>query len=580
MSKMKKAKMKLSDYFRLSRISVKSRKKSTKNTVFGMSFGLILLIPMIFFAIAFYTDLSQQINSINTASALNVKLKNINDKSISTPYVPYTSGNEGQEGMPAFSDYYDLIDMPEVDDYILSEYAEISYAYQSEPSMKLEIGSDSHDLNFNMYSSGPSSSYYGISKMKIIYPNESSNMMFTNAELYDYKVMTQRTSPFINICNDGFTQDTNGKNEIILSEQLLNIWNIDKDEIANKTINILYPSFKLGDYLSYGRIDNDTNPNNSIPYPNDEDDEHQLYLAYQYKVVGIIRSDFYDLPGKAEESHFWVTAASVYYKEGRQDYKGIDYSINQDDEIGSYLTFEDNINIIKTKNIEQQHMLLLHSFFNRYTEKYSNTGGSILEYNNMNLTLQIKDFGLLANVFSNMKIMLKSAYSNINANDFAYLFSNELYQQFNVIDQIGKILIIVFSSVGGIIFFTNMLNLLNTVRYSVESRKNYIGVMRAIGAKSKVVPRLYICEMMIIFFKTFIWVTIFSTAISLGIKFGLDKGFEYLSSIVTFKINLIYFPITLGAVFVITTLIGILFAVISSKVTAYQPILVTLHDEK
>ena len=54
--------MKIKDYFRLSRMSLKSRKKSTKSTVRGISFGLILLLPLLFLVIAFYVDLNKEVN--------------------------------------------------------------------------------------------------------------------------------------------------------------------------------------------------------------------------------------------------------------------------------------------------------------------------------------------------------------------------------------------------------------------------------------------------------------------------------------------------------------------------------------
>ena len=54
--------MKVKEYIRLGKISIKSRKKSTRNTVRGIAFGLIMLVPIVFFTLAFYLDLTDKIN--------------------------------------------------------------------------------------------------------------------------------------------------------------------------------------------------------------------------------------------------------------------------------------------------------------------------------------------------------------------------------------------------------------------------------------------------------------------------------------------------------------------------------------
>ncbi len=572
-----KAKMKISDYIRLGRLSIQARKKSTKNTVFGMSFGLILLVPMVFFAIAFYTDLSTQVNSIETAAELQIELKNINDVSASTPYQEYTSGNEGSSGLPAYKYYDDIISMPEVEDYSLSEYSRLSLMGNSE--VVLEYGEEEVDFDIGDFYNDYNSNMNGISSLKIIYTKESSVNMFTAAELYDYKELTGNKNPLLSMCNDGFTETTSGKNEVIISQELLRKLGIDEEDIAGETISIRYPSFQLGGTMGYYQIDNDTSKSNEIIFPDSGDDYYDLYLFYEFEVVGIIKNDYYDLPGNEDEAHIWVTAESVYYPQGRQEYSSINYTITSKENTGTYLTFKDDIEEVIEKNQDDQYMMLIQSYADRYNVEYQNNK-EVYNLNNMFLTVQIEDYDLLSTVIPNLKIILKSAYSDLPANDFNNYIGNDVYVSFVVIEQIGMILIIVFTAIGGIIFFTNMLNLLNTVRYSVESRKNYIGVMRAIGAKSRIIPRMYIFEMLIIFLKTFIRVAIFSSIISYGIKFGLDKAFSFIPILSSFTVKFIYYPIALGGAMVITTMIGTFFARISSKVTAYQPILKTLYDEK
>ena len=71
--------MKLKDYRRLGRISIKSRKKSTRHTVTGICFGLIMLIPIVYFTLGFYLGLTGQLDETATASVFMVASRNAYD---------------------------------------------------------------------------------------------------------------------------------------------------------------------------------------------------------------------------------------------------------------------------------------------------------------------------------------------------------------------------------------------------------------------------------------------------------------------------------------------------------------------
>lgn len=64
----KTKKMKNKDYFHLAKQSLKSRKKSTRTTVTGISFGLILILPVLYFTFAFFLDFNAKINTVPMVS--------------------------------------------------------------------------------------------------------------------------------------------------------------------------------------------------------------------------------------------------------------------------------------------------------------------------------------------------------------------------------------------------------------------------------------------------------------------------------------------------------------------------------
>ena len=51
------------DYLRLGRISLKANRKTTIQTVIGISFGLVLLFPLLFLIIGFYGGFDAELNN-------------------------------------------------------------------------------------------------------------------------------------------------------------------------------------------------------------------------------------------------------------------------------------------------------------------------------------------------------------------------------------------------------------------------------------------------------------------------------------------------------------------------------------
>lgn len=54
------------------------------------------------------------------------------------------------------------------------------------------------------------------------------------------------------------------------------------------------------------------------------------------------------------------------------------------------------------------------------------------------------------------------------------MYANSVYSNFFLLATIGSYLMLVLYTFGGIIFFATMLNLYNSVNYSVQARRNYM----------------------------------------------------------------------------------------------------------
>ena len=141
---------------------------------------------------------------------------------------------------------------------------------------------------------------------------------------------------------------------------------------------------------------------------------------------------------------------------------------------------------------------------------------------------------------------------------------------------------IVMYTFGGIIFFATLLNLYHSVNYSVQARRNYLGMMRAIGAKQSMIPKLYFVEILIIFLRSTVWVLLFGGGLSFGIKFGVDTLFKQNALIfgAAVKLNFGYFFLSLFIAVCVVFLVAYLFSRIACLSVTRKNILEVLSDEK
>ena len=138
-------------------------------------------------------------------------------------------------------------------------------------------------------------------------------------------------------------------------------------------------------------------------------------------------------------------------------------------------------------------------------------------------------------------------------------------------------------SFGGIILFATLLNLFNTINYSVQVRRNYIGMMRAVGARRKTIPKLYLVEILLIFARSLPWVLVFGGGVSLALKLIVDSSFniygaDFLN--VTLSLNFWYFFAAFALVAAALFLVAYAFSAIACRRVARGPILEVLSDEK
>ena len=563
--------MKYNDYKRLGKISIQSRKKSTKNTVRGISFGLILLIPIIFFGLAFYIDLTGTVNNIKSISSFNVTTNHYNDDSGNIVY-----NEDDYQIMPllAYNNLNNMISFEGVEDYLVSEKYDLptlfNITYPNDAVSKLIIDEKIVELDFYEYNEEyPFDDQNTIpSSIKFLHQDLSSQPYISQAEADDLKKHYNKDSEFI--AGSGFTGD--GKKQVILSEAFIKRYDINIDDILNKKVDLQMPASLDNTIL----LDDDNIPDNQY--------NQEIYNEYigktitifkDFTVVGIIDEDLFKLQSRDNDSHIWFHKNSLYGEE--TFFPTItNYRMEYEQWYEEYhlATYENEI--LATMQAANDYgavfipfglggIFLRDSYWNQYYQPVLQT------------LIQCEDYYSAMTVERSLNAVHETVFG-----ERGYLITNNTFSLFSQIYTTGLYLIVILLCFGGTIFFATLLNLYNSINYSVQSRKNYIGVMRAIGAKESLIPKLYFIEIMLIFMRAFIWILIFSGLISFGIKSLVDYGFRTISDVltVTLELNFIYFPITIILMVLFEFLVALIYSQVACRYVSKKPILEILKDEK
>lgn len=580
--------MKVSEYIRLGKISIKSRKKSTRNTVRGIAFGLIMLVPIVFFTLAFYLDLTDTINATRNVSSFYM-----------------TSFDEDSQKDGYYQNSYIIFgnnDVSALEKRVGEEVEEIVY------SKNFVLGSSGYEnaLIINGISK-QSSEFNQISSLKQLTAN--CNLKVIDLERSKGKLFpsgfekdVEKTGFNIFAAGGGFSEGEKG--EIIISEMLAEKYGLSADEAIGTTLTLKtasgfsrpLPQLSRGHYL-----DNDTNPNN--PYMPSAETGYLTHnfsvdVIHEFKIVGVISSEYFKLNKHLMlDANLWISDKSVYEGSGEDRYiKYLPTLTTREGESDRGDTFEYQIVTYPKLGVagieELAEQAAQEKMFFPAVPAILFYGGVSAVLDTMpetpydSLTVQCGDYDGAAKIST----LLGSCYSRISGKEYstfdsyiAFNWATESFLNFSLLHQIGGYLMIVMYTFGGIIFFATLLNLYNSVNYSVQARRNYIGMMRAIGATQKTIPRLYFVEILLIFWRSFWWVLFIGGGLSYGIKAVIDILFEQEEAVILgakLSLNFGWFFVALVAVVAVVFLIAFLFSRVACRSVTQKGILEVLSDEK
>lgn len=536
--------MKFKDLIHLGKESIKNRKKSTRNTVCGLAFALTILIPMLFFTMSFSIDLTNTINNAENVYCFGVSVVNAND-----PLDGHVnSENSGYTPILGHTDKQTLYNL--VGDTV-EEIIEFSYIDMHGEKF-LDVGDSSFPYAYN------TESYTPQTRIKI--SSYESSKCITDGVRRD---LERQGLDFLS-CGREFSQDSKG--EVLISEKFLADFGLTPQRVLNQKISLRLNS----ESISMLYIDNDADPNNEFKNQHLNDDVSAEVFG-DFTVVGVISNDYYSLnENLANDADIWVTGQSYYSDENKTQpaYQPVLRLHQQEEWEILVATYTQGFDAMQQQALRDGKIFCAVPVVNFSSVYGVNTMSPLQLYNPTILFVQCKDFVSSLDVSEVISSCEKRLGVVRELYETLYYRACQLYNNFNALYTTGQYVMLFLYFFGGSILLATLLNLFNSINYSVEIRRRYLGMMCAIGAKKSQLPRMYLIEMLIIFARSLPWDVPLSAVLSYAIKFVVDRAFSRSVQIFSVAMNLNFWHYFTALAITVVALI--LIALIFSRIALYK----------
>lgn len=549
--------MRLKEYVRLGRVSLRSRKKSTRNTVCGIAFGLSILVAVVFFTLAFSLDLTGAIDSARSVTCFSISVANEID-----PQGDYDGSDAKEEfgGVLFGNKERDALFAAvggAVDEIVSQEYMSVSgeYTLNGEPLMT--------EWTEGMYG------YVIASSIKIV-RGEGEDIVPAGIR----SDLTRLGLPFL-AAGRVFSQ--NSKGEVMVSETMVRVNGMTPEEAIGGRLSLYDEAGNSGVNNLSCALDNDNDPDNEYVKPY-EPIKKDAVVFQDFKIVGVISEAYYQLNDILEkDADVWISGDS-YYGETEPTlpkYQPVlRFHTDNDGRVTCVGTYVDGFETMQQAALEDG------MFFAAYPAVIGESVGTTV-YNPVVYFVQCKDFRSSLEIAELCQKGYRRFGRNYNLQESINNVACSSYKDFLTLYQVGNYVMLFLYVFGGTIFFGTMLNLFNSVNYSVQVRQRYLGMMRAIGAKRRVLLRLYAAEILLIFARSLPWTILFGGGLSLGIKLGVDAAFAGAETVfsVAIRLRFGFFFAALGIALAVMLLVAFVFSRIACRRVVHAPVTEVLAAE-
>lgn len=521
--------MRKKEYFELANRSLRIRKKSNRSTVLGLAMGFALIVPIIVALFGVNVALTSQLNETPYALYYEIAMSDYRvdtddylDKSTlnTASVIRHVSGSSN-------IDY--LTDNDSIDRAIVYEQYEIN-SWSDKFSLSINNGA------FNTISGEVDSKY------SIIDLDKSDSVFPSNL-----------TENIESVFMDGYAQgfSNNGKQEIIVSEKFLQDRGISASDVYLKPITI-----KVSEMMEL-----------------DASDTLVLtegYICYDYIVVGIIDASVTAMYNQYTQdfmgSDLFFTSVNVYDSAGTPMLKPRFLHYGEKDS-SRYIVYD---NLAQKDELNKEYMMLgwglpmLSGISENNLYTVGNTRVYVESDNYARLSKSLKEV--------NSYLSQKIGYMN------DYAAASNIYNDYSLVYNLTSVVSLIILSISVVLGAGAFINMFCEISNSVRERRQYLTMMRAIGAKDKDIPRLYMLESVIISAKANILIIIIGFLLSMVVKLGFDAVLQRNNIVYRLSIPWWTIIVTIAVVVVAIFAVGMLFSYCCSKRLSKEKIVEILND--
>lgn len=516
--------MRIKDYMELAKRSLNIRKKSNRSTVIGLSLGFALLVPVI--ASLFGVNVSLY-NQLNKTPYLLYYETSVSDYRIET--ADYSQNNSINISGSKHIDYLNNND--NVEHAIFYE----QYPLSSMPEFNIKPMDISVDGGVFKSINYRKDSYYSIIDI-----NKSDGFFPRNlSEYYDGGL-------FLDGFDRGF--DGDGKQQIVLSENFIIDNNLLPQDVYLKPFTV--------------KVDGKLN------ITEDGLTEAQGFLCYNYTVVGIIKSSIADMyeSNNFMGSQMFFTSASVYDSNGSAVLKPYYYRYGNK-EYERYLVFDnfDNREILNT-----EYMMLGWNIPGLFNKSHNlSTFGSTCIFG------ECDGYARLNKEIKGLNAYFGKAIGVVND----YVEGSPIFNRYQLVFNVTNIVTLVLLITSLVLGLSALLNMFCSISHNVRERKQYLTMMRAIGAKDSDIPKLYMTESAILCSKAGIAISVVGFLLSMAVKLIFDSVLKQHGVSYNLSIPWWIIIVTVLSVVAVVYFIGISFSYLCTKRLSKQKITSILNNE-
>lgn len=520
--------MRNKDYLELAKRSLRENKKSFSSSILGMAMGFIILIPLIVVVFAVNVNMGDSLNKLPYALYAETSMADYREES-ATEEIDGKLNLSGKENIGHF------FDDKNIEDVIVYS----KHGYRGETEFVLGDG-ELRRLNYS--DSGFTENYY------VVTDSMSTDFFPKNlTENYPDGI-------FVDGIGEGFTG--NGKGQVIVSENFLLRNGFRAEDAAGKTLTV-----KVKEEMNLAEVGRQVVDG---------------YICYNYTVAAVIKSAVSDMY-LCEYNHATFLSymnADLYFTDASVFSGGVGMlrpSVIEDSggKALYYEFFEDK------EALNKEYMMLGWGL---------TTNNSIDSYFSYNIKTPFATYVYFES--KNYKNLSKAVLSsnkiypaNRSGNGLSFdtktsaAFTNykSAYEMVNLFFLIG-------GTIGCVIALCAVINLFCSVKHNVSSRKYFLTVLRAIGAKDSVVPKIYMLEGTIVTGKACALSVTVGFIISIALKYALESSLKSVSAAFSLVVPWGVIIVCVLASAALLFVLGIFFAWICTVKLSRAPIVDILKD--